>query len=193
MQYPKRKTPLFISVIDACSNSNPMLAGNVVALLSPLIFVPVLTYAFGPQKYDYKSMAAIRLSNDEDIAEENHTDLELVPGANGLSAEESAAEQEKLQRASLIAKSLTGFMTICLLILWPMPMYGSGYIFSKKVCDNGLESIFGFGLTYRRSSSRAGSLWAFCGFSSALFAWACTRCGKDGTVWPTPSRVLCGI
>ena len=28
-----------------------MLAGNVVALLSPLIFVPVLTYAFGPQNY----------------------------------------------------------------------------------------------------------------------------------------------
>lgn len=28
-----------------------MLAGNVVALLSPLIFVPVLTYALGPQNY----------------------------------------------------------------------------------------------------------------------------------------------
>lgn len=120
-------------VADLISNSNPMLAGNVVALLSPLVFVPVLTYAFGPQDYDYKSMAAIRLGNDEDIAAENLTDLELVPGANGLSAEESAAEQKKLQRASLIAKSLTGFMTVCLLIVWPMPMYGTGYIFSKKV------------------------------------------------------------
>lgn len=25
-------------------------------------------------------------------------------------------------------------MTIALLVLWPMPMYGSGYIFSKKFC-----------------------------------------------------------
>ena len=33
------------------STSNPMLAGNVVALLSPLVFVPVLTYTFGPQNY----------------------------------------------------------------------------------------------------------------------------------------------
>ena len=115
--------------------SNPMLAGNVVALLSPLIFVPVLTYAFGPQNYDYKSMAAIRLGNDEDIAEENHTDLELVPGAATVSAERKDTEQKKLYRASLIAKTLTGFMTLCLLILWPMPMYGSGYVFSKKVCQ----------------------------------------------------------
>ena len=117
-----------------------MLAGNVVALLSPLIFIPILTYAFGPQNYDYKSMAAIRLGNDEDIADAAGTDLELVPGRNGsvvanMSAEEMAEEKRNLNRASVIAKSLTGFMTVCLLILWPMPMYGSGYIFSKKVCS----------------------------------------------------------
>jgi len=118
---------------DPHVNSIPMLAGNVVALLSPLIFIPILTYSFGPQNYDYKSMAAIRLGNDEDIAEAADTDLELIPGASGLSPEEAALEQKKLHRASAIAKSLTGFMTICLLILWPMPLYGSGYIFSKKV------------------------------------------------------------
>ena len=110
-----------------------MLAGNVVALLSPLIFVPVLTYAFGPQNYDYKSMAAIRLGNDEDIAEDAHADLELVPGASGLTPEENEIEQKKLRRASRIARSLTGFLTLALLILWPMPMYGSEYVFSKKV------------------------------------------------------------
>lgn len=120
-----------LSVTSTGSN-NPMLAGNVVALLSPLIFVPVLTYAFGPQNYDYKSMAAIRLGNDEDIAAAANTDLEQIPGVNGMSAAESEAEQKQLSRASLIAKSLTGFMTIALLILWPMPLYGTGYIFSKK-------------------------------------------------------------
>ncbi|KAL6713891.1 urea active transporter [Lecanora helva] len=120
-----------LSVASTGAN-NPMLAGNVVALLSPLIFIPVLTYTFGPQNYDYKSMAAIRLGNDEDIAEAAHTDLELVPGANQLSADENEAEQKKLRRASRIARSLTGFLTIALLVLWPMPMYGSEYVFSKK-------------------------------------------------------------
>lgn len=181
-------------VADLDSNSNPMLAGNVVALLSPLIFVPVLTYAFGPQNYDYKSMAAIRLGNDEDIADETHTDLELVPGANGLSAEDSAAEQGKLQRASLIAKSLTGFMTLCLLILWPMPMYGSGYIFSKKVSyDIPIRSSYWVHADSHRSSSLAGSLWVSCGFSAVLSVWVCSRFGRDGTAWPILSRVLCEI
>ena len=132
-----------------------MLAGNVVALLSPLVFVPVLTYAFGPQNYDYKSMAAIRLGNDEDIAAAANTDLELIPGVTGMSAAESEAEQKNLTRASLIAKSLTGFMTIALLILWPMPLYGSGYIFSKKFFT-GWVSV--------------GILWLFCSsFCVALF------------------------
>lgn len=143
-----------LSVASTGSN-NPMLAGNVVALLSPLVFVPVLTYAFGPQNYDYKSMAAIRLGNDEDIAAAANTDLELIPGVNGMSAAESEAEQKNLTRASLIAKSLTGFMTIALLILWPMPLYGSGYIFSKKFFT-GWVSV--------------GILWLFCSsFCVALF------------------------
>ena len=108
-----------------------MLAGNVVALLSPMLFIPLLTYGFGPQNYDYKSMAAIRLGDDDDIALAANTDPELVPGAASVSAEQSAAEQKKLQRASVIAKNMTGFMTIALLVLWPMPLYGTGYVFSK--------------------------------------------------------------
>lgn len=183
----------FVLGANPSSNSNPMLAGNVVALLSPLIFVPVLTYAFGPQNYDYKSMAAIRLGNDEDIAEDENTDLELIPGANNLSAEENAIEQKKLQRASIIAKSLTGFMTLCLLILWPMPMYGSAYIFSKKVSDS-IQSIFPISVLILRSSSlQAGSPWASCGYSSAVSAWACSHCGREDIAWPTHSRALCGI
>jgi hypothetical protein len=38
----------------------------------------------------------------------------------------------KLFRASKIAKYTTAAMTLILLILWPMPLYGSGYIFSPS-------------------------------------------------------------
>jgi len=109
-----------------------MLAGNVVALLSPLIFVPVLTYALGPQNYDWLSMKAIRKGNDEDLALAAHVDLELVPGERRNSIADEEEEQAKLLKASKIARYLTLFMTISLLVLWPMPMYGTGYIFSKK-------------------------------------------------------------
>ncbi len=107
-----------------------MLAGNVVALLSPLIFIPALTYAFGPQNYDYVSMALIRLTDDSLIATEQHTDLELIPGQTHSGNDEK--EQAQLARSSVIAKTLTGVMTLALLILWPMPMYGTGYVFSKR-------------------------------------------------------------
>ena len=138
-QFSLRQDPSF----DVCTNvrwpsnlppfhSNPMLAGNVVALLSPLIFIPLLTYAFGPQNYDYKSMAQIRLADDIDLVS---SDPELTPSSQPSPSRSTslvAGEQEKLARASIIAKSLTGFMTLALLILWPIPLYGTGYIFSKR-------------------------------------------------------------
>jgi Na+/proline symporter len=112
--------------------NNPMLAGNVVALLSPLIFVPVLTYALGPQNYDWVSMKAIRKGDDHDLAAAAHVDLELVPGERRASVADEEEEQAKLWKAAKIARWMTVVMTLALLVLWPMPMYGSGYIFSKK-------------------------------------------------------------
>src|SRR5256885_7925821 len=85
--------------------SNPMLAGNVVALLSPLIFIPVLTFAFGKQNYDWESMKQIRRSDDSDITAAAHIDLELIPGAATQSDEMQAAEQAKLKKAAIIARS----------------------------------------------------------------------------------------
>lgn len=116
--------------VASTGSDNPMLAGNLVALLSPIIFVPILTYSFGPQNYDYKSMAAIRLDNDEDITAS--TDVEQIPsGVPGMSTAALALEQKKLKRASLIAKSMSALMTLAIIIVWPMPMY-TPYIFSKK-------------------------------------------------------------
>jgi len=111
-----------------------MLAGNVVALLSPLIFIPILTLIFGVDNYDYESMRAIRKGDDHDIAAEAHVDLELIPGeragSNGSESEE--LEQKNLEKAAKIARLTTVAMTLILLVLWPFPLYGTGYIFSKK-------------------------------------------------------------
>ncbi|KAL8695106.1 MAG: hypothetical protein Q9218_000384 [Villophora microphyllina] len=120
-----------LSVASTGSNI-PMLAGNVVALLSPLIFIPVLTFAVGQQRYDWVSMAMIRLGDDSDVAAMAHVDLELIPGAADVSEDDLLAEKDKLKRASIIAKTMTAILTFALLIFWPMPMYGTGYVFSKK-------------------------------------------------------------
>lgn len=120
-----------LSVTTTGSNY-PMLVGNVVSLLAPAIFIPILSLVFRSPVYDWVSMAQIRKGDDSDLAAAAHVDLEMVPGEQQKRQEDEAEEQSKLQRASKIARWLTVFMTLSFLVLWPMPMYGSAYIFSKK-------------------------------------------------------------
>ncbi|KAL9116133.1 MAG: hypothetical protein Q9227_000502 [Pyrenula ochraceoflavens] len=118
--------------VDSTGANNPMLAGNCVALLSPLIFIPILTFAFGRQRYDWESMKKIKKGDDSELAASAHMDLEVIPGENEQSEAAQAEEHRILERAAFIARSMTLCLTVSLLVLWPMPMYGSSYIFSKK-------------------------------------------------------------
>jgi len=118
--------------INSTGSNIPMLVGNVVALLSPAIFIPLLLLAGGAANYDWESMRAIRQADDSDVAEKENVDVEFVPGQEQRSDALERAENEKLIRNGRIARYLTLFLTIALLILWPMPMYGTGYIFSEK-------------------------------------------------------------
>lgn len=109
-----------------------MLAGNVTALLSPFVFVPVLSLIFPSQKYDWQSMKLIRRGDDSDLAAEAHVDLELIPGETTMTEQEQRNESRKLKRNAIFARCLTVAMTVCFLILWPMPLFGTGYIFSVQ-------------------------------------------------------------
>lgn len=118
-----------------CTGSNdPMLAGNVyvvlhpgathpflnelcadlglsVALLSPLVIIPVLTLAFGLQHYDWKSMMQIRQGDDHDAAATAHLDMENTPGPHVATPDTFEAEQKKLLQAGKISKSMTVVLT----------------------------------------------------------------------------------
>ncbi|KAI6905493.1 urea active transporter-like protein [Hortaea werneckii] len=122
------------SVATTGSNT-PMLVGNVVALLSPLIYIPILTYMppFKPQNYDWVSMANISSQEhsdndrDQESGDTMGSSLQYTP-----SVTEREAERKKLDRAAKIARILCVSLALCFIILWPMPMFGSGYIFSKS-------------------------------------------------------------
>ena len=121
-------------VLDVtCTGSNdPMLAGNVTALLSPLVFIVILTAIFGIDKYDWVSMSQIRMADDHDVLVGAGLDEEAARQLEALQVANREEEQRKLQKAFKIAVSVCIVLTLSFLVLWPMPMYGSGYIFSKK-------------------------------------------------------------
>jgi hypothetical protein len=76
-------------------------------------------------------MMHIRRGDDHDIASNAGVDLENVVGGHVETDAEFEAEQIKLTRASKISKWTTVVLTLAFLVLWPFPMYGSSYIFSK--------------------------------------------------------------
>lgn len=121
-----------VLTVTTTGDNYPMLAGNVAALLSPVIISPVLTLIFGSQNYDYESMRQIRRVDDSEVAADAHVDIELVPGEHGPIDTENEEEIRKLNKAALYSRTLTVFMAFAMLILWPIPMYGTSYVFSKK-------------------------------------------------------------
>lgn len=94
----------------ACTGANnPMLAGNVAALLSPIVFIAIFTLIFGLDKYDWKSMLEIRKGDDHDLAEEAGLDLEDIPGGRETS-DQTEENLKKLEKASKISKTVTVIM-----------------------------------------------------------------------------------
>lgn len=149
-----------------------MLVGNVVALLSPLIFIPILTYMapFKPQRYDWVSMALISKGDDADTEhgvdperaddaaqqtpsqtgsdanEEKKTDCrttanvdtqpehaatEQQPIERVVTTSSFAEDRKKLDHAAKWARFLCIALALCFIVLWPMPLFGSGYVFSR--------------------------------------------------------------
>ncbi|KAK3311705.1 Sodium:solute symporter family-domain-containing protein [Chaetomium strumarium] len=144
--------------VECTGSNNPMLAGNVTALLAPIPLIAIFTLIFGLDKYDWKSMMAIRRGDDHDIAvSAGLDDIEEIPGqqqnteSNGSGSGSAAFEEEqkKLARAGKISKTATVVLTLAFLVLWPMPMYGSGYIFSKPFFTGWVT---------------VGIIWIFCSF-----------------------------
>ncbi|TQN70535.1 putative urea active transporter 1 [Colletotrichum shisoi] len=121
-----------LSVTNTGANE-PMLAGNLTSLLSPVLFIPLLTFVppFRPQRYDWQSMLNIRQADDHDVAGAADADVENVPEAP-VELFADPDEKAKLDKAAKTARWLTVGVTLILLILWPMPLYGTGYVFGKS-------------------------------------------------------------
>ncbi|CAF1447197.1 unnamed protein product [Adineta ricciae] len=106
--------------IQTTGSNLSMLIGNLVALLSPLIFIPLFTF-IKPNEipYDFVSMKEIQLI-DVDFPNPNKTTVEEIE--RGISY---------LKDNSRFVRLIAIIITICLTLIWPWPMYVSSYVFSE--------------------------------------------------------------
>jgi hypothetical protein len=140
-----------------------MLAGNVAALLSPIVLVTIFTLIFGVDKYDWKSMMDIRKGDDHDLADAAGLDLEEIPGGHNETRVEFEEEQKKLERAGKISKTATVVMVSSLATPGHRPKQSPANSTSAR---QWLSSFCGpcpcteLATSSASSSSRAGSRWA---------------------------------
>ncbi|KHC83242.1 solute:sodium symporter (SSS) family transporter [Candida albicans SC5314] len=126
-----------------------MLTGNCVALLTPFIIVPILTFIFKPQNFDWKLLdqRITRVDEEEELAEAlggtvSSDPERLHPIKSQISViasqlvegerEQYQKEKEILNKSFKICCIVCCTLAICLVVLFPMPLYGTKYIFSKK-------------------------------------------------------------
>lgn len=118
--------------IGALSHALPLLIAQLIALLSPLIFSPAITYLTGPQNFDWAKFKEIKIVDDSDVAgitaaqlaeqeAEMHTNNEMSP--------EIDAKMVRGRNISLYG-SIGSFLGFCILL--PLPLYGTKYIFGRK-------------------------------------------------------------
>lgn len=148
--------------VDTTFEDDPMLVGNVVALLSPLILIPIFTLAFGPQNFDWEILKNIeRVDEEEELLEAEHQEYHyndeekhntvspiksqashVASEIAMLNQDKFAEEQEHLAKSFKIAVSICVALTLCLVILWPMPMYGTSYVFSRRFFTGWIVVLF---------------------------------------------------
>lgn len=97
--------------VDCTGSNDPMLAGNVTALLAPAVLVPLLSLVFGLDKYDWQSMMEIRKVDDHDMILASGLDSEAQRELErNQERTESEEERRKLNKAFKIACFVTVFM-----------------------------------------------------------------------------------
>jgi hypothetical protein len=115
----------------------PCLYGTVASCMSPIVYSVLITLV-KPQNYDWDDFKKVKLSLEK--LDSNLTTAHL--NQNGPS--EGVVEEGDNGRAGFDQKELKRWARIAAVwavatflghwVIWPLPMYGSGYVFGKKVC-----------------------------------------------------------
>lgn len=114
--------------VASSSGLYPLVIGNSVSLVSGCVYSVACTYIFKPDHFDWSVFKDIKIVDDSDVKGLSKEQLEQQLAVEHITPE----IDRKLRRAKLVAMAIAVILCSSFVILWPMPMYGSSYIFSKK-------------------------------------------------------------
>ncbi|EEU37119.1 uncharacterized protein NECHADRAFT_97322 [Fusarium vanettenii 77-13-4] len=120
--------------IATLSDFIPTVAGNMLALTAPIILTPLITY-LKPDNYDFEKFKELQQVDDSGFDVKAQTEGGTVKSAQERTEAELANLQgieKELYVARNYALGAALFIAISLTILWPIPMYGTSYVFSKS-------------------------------------------------------------
>lgn len=119
----------------------PLVAGNMVSLCSPLVLTPLVTL-LKPDNFDWWILKEqIHRGDDEHV-----TVSATNPEDAAARTEQEGKREEENDKALITARNrslfLGLFLTISLVILWPIPMYASSYVFSVPFFTGWVAFLF---------------------------------------------------
>jgi Na+/proline symporter len=103
--------------IATTATVRPLIIGNYVSFFGPFFYSSIISF-IQPQNYDFERMKAIKF-------------VEGTSAEHELSLESEAMDEKKLKSGRWVALGMSVMLLLAFYVLWPLPMYGSGYIFSK--------------------------------------------------------------
>jgi hypothetical protein len=112
----------------------PCLYGTIASCMSPIVYSVVITLA-KPQNYDWDDFKKEKLSLEKIESDLTTVHHDHVPRSENVSLEDGSRglESKELKRWGRIAAVWAVATFLGHWVIWPLPMYGSGYVFGKKV------------------------------------------------------------
>ncbi|KAI0595332.1 Sodium:solute symporter family-domain-containing protein [Biscogniauxia sp. FL1348] len=123
--------------IASTSQNLPLVAGNMMSLCGPIVLTPLITYV-RPQNFDWEVLKRIKM--DAGAVDGRHEDKN-----GGSPALDSVAERKseaKLLAARKWATIASVALTLSFLVLWPIPMYGTKYVFTPGFFTGWVVVVF---------------------------------------------------
>jgi hypothetical protein len=123
----------------------PCVYGTVASAFSPIPYSIIITFVTGPQNYDWSDFKKERLALeklDSDLTTTHHRQVAHAV-QDTEHASHSPTSAQELKRWGRIAAFWSVATFLGHWVLWPLPMYGSHYVFGKGVCFFFLPPLFG--------------------------------------------------